>query len=525
MKKPLAKILTFILIITLIFLFTSQQNTNNNVNGFFADAGSFEILSSYQGKGNVLKVDGAKTNWFVARYSLSQYKGKLITIEITADVSREGAAGDIHWQVNNAPSYPTLANINNAASDVWHTVKGRLVITPTDNDPYIYLTTYANNSRNTVYYIANPNVTITEGDGLNPDFSLTPLKSVYANDFLIGNIIDGTYMAGKYFDLLKHHFNIVTSTTTFPIQLAPLSKGGNYQFTYADNMLDLMGRNNIPVHGHVLVWHEVTPDWMFEGTREEVIQNMNNYIAAVLGHFKGRINSWDVVNEAIKKENISNAEARGDWRNCLTPRVNYWAENHWYNKLGADYIELAFRAARAADPNITLYYNDDGLENPNKAEVVRKMIQDINDRYKRETRGTRNLIEGVGSQAHIYDLNLNINNVRTSLEKLISLGIEISISELDISAAGFNRGYGKDSVMSERDETAQAVLYARLMNLYRENSAHIKRITFWGIDDGTSWLSAGNPALFNRNLNAKQAFHALSNPDSFLRQYSGRTRR
>jgi endo-1,4-beta-xylanase len=193
--------------------------------------------------------------------------------------------------------------------------------------------------------------------------------------------------------------------------------------------------------------------------------------------------------------------------------------------LGADYIELAFRAARAADPNVKLYYNDNNLEvNLHKAEVVRKMIQDINDRYKRDTGGTRNLIEGVGTQMHIWGLNQNINNVPASLNKLVSLGIEIAITEVDVSGRWIGMRFGYDTDMIERDAMAQALIYARLMQIFKEYSAHITRVSFWGLSDNTSWFSHHNPTLFDWRLNAKPAFHAVSDPEGFIRQHGGRRR-
>jgi len=528
----LKKCMVLLGIMATIIFFTSQTSPVNNVNGFFADAGSFEILSSYQKRNNVLKVNSAKTKWSIFKYSLDQYKGMPITIEFSADVRREGSSGMLKWQVNNAPGYPSLSELENASSGVWHSMKGKIFLTPTNSNPEFYLTNYGINTP-TILYLANPTVTITVGDPLTPDLSLTPLKSIYKDHFLIGNITnyDGFYMSGKYFDLLKHHYNIVTFNAAYPFQLAPLSEGRTYRFSEADNILDIVVRNNILAHGHVLVWYGDDPAWMTGGSREEVIQNMNDYITTVVRHFKGRVASWDVVNEAIKP-NVTNAEARGDWKKCIINSENAnWVDNRWYSKLGADYIELAFRAARDADPNIILYYNDNDLENQNKAEVVRKMILDINDRYKKETGETRNLIEGVGSQSHFGstvsspNLNVNMNNVRSSLEKLTSLGIEVAITELDILIGGYNRGTGKDTVMSERDALTQALLYARLMNLYREYSSHIKRVTFWGIDDNTSWLSAGNPTLFDWRLNAKLAFHAVSDPDGFISRNGGGVKR
>jgi len=482
----------------------------DNVNGFFADAGSFKI-NDYEGRKNVIKVNGANTRWAIVMYSLSKYAGKEITIQFSADVKRTGSAGNLNWQVNNAPYYPSVTYTENAAQGVWHKMRGRLLVTPTNANPYLYLTNWENDAKKTVYYIAEPVITIIEGDIANPDLTLKPLKSVYEKDFLIGNITDGTYLSGKHFDLLKHHYNAVTLTSTYPFVLAPEKDA--YRWETADQQIDLMRRNNIYVHGHCLVWHELAPKWMTTGTRAEVEKNLNEYIAAVLAHFKGKIKSWDVVNEAFR-DGLSAADAAGDWKKCLRNSKNGWTQNPWYNKLGADYVELAFRAARAADPDITLYYNDYGLEDLNKAEAVRKMIKDINDRYKKETGGERNLIEGVGSQSHLYEFkNFDINKARSSLEKLISLGIEVAVSELDLSVTSYERGNGKDTVMSEADAAEQAKCYAELFKLYKEYSKYIKRVTMWGMDDGTSWISVGNPCLFDWKLNAKKAFYAVSEPD------------
>ncbi|MCL2264680.1 MAG: endo-1,4-beta-xylanase [Treponema sp.] len=514
-------------------LFLSQQSPVNNVNGFTADPGSYEILSNYQGKNNVLKVDVSKAQGVLARYSLDQYRGRPITIEFSADVRREGSSGTLMWQMSNSPYYPEITAIQNAEPNKWHNMRGRVIVTPAQNGwSAIYLTNWGV-PLNTTIYIANPIVTITTGNPFTPDFSLTSLKTIYTNHFKIGNIINDEYMTESYYNLLKHHYNsVIPQYNLVPSFLAPANKGGVYQWTDADRIVNQAIKDNMEVaHGMHLVWHESTPAWMTEGTREEVIQNMNNYITTVVRHFRGRINSWVVVNEAVR-DGLTTRDARGDWRNCLNDsqnRINIHSPNNeWYNKLGSDYIELAFRAARAADPEITLYYNDHGLEDVNKAEVVRKMIQDINDRYKRETRGNRNLIDGVGSQAHIYDLNLNMNNVRAALDKLVSLGIEISITEMDIPIGGWpdvGEARGLDSVMSESDAIAQALLYARLMQLYKEYSSHISRVSFWCMDDNRSWLSKGNPTLFDFHLNAKLSFHAVSDPDGFIRQYGGRTRR
>jgi endo-1,4-beta-xylanase len=521
MKPKLNPALGGLLALPLMFAACSTSTLPGSVltSGFQADAPSYQVVDlPLEQRQDVIKVRGADTQWAIVTYSLKEYQGKEITIQFSADVKRTGAAGNLNWQVNNAPDYPTVAYLENAAAGVWHHMRGRRVVTPVDNNPVLYLTNWENNAHNTIYYIANIILTIEEGSSISPNLALPPLKSAYKNDFRIGTILGSAFSSGHYFELLKHHCNVVTSIETYPIMLASAGRG-KYRWEMADMVVNLAGSNNIPVHGHVLAWHEASPAWITKGSRAEVISNLEQYITDVLTHFKGRIASWDVVNEAIR-DNLSSADAAGDWRKCVRS-----SENPWFDALGADYIEIAFRAARAADPDITLYYNDyfhyewnNGrwYGGPNKPEAVRKMIEDINTRYKIETGGVRNLIEGVGTQSHFMGMDVNPDNVRLTLEKFKTLGVEIAVSELDISTAGYVRGEGNDSVMTAQDEMKQAESYAKLFNVYREYAPYISRVTFWGIDDGTSWLSAGNPCILTGSSTPKKPFTRSAIPPPSL---------
>jgi len=345
-----------------------------------------------------------------------------------------------------------------------------------------------------------------------PPFQLFHINKL-GESILIGNIIKPEYMSGPYFRLIKTHCDIVTPENALkPEYIAPAAKGGDYRWNTpqkpgssgADHMVDSMIENNIKVHGHVLVWHEQTPPWMWEGSKEDVKANMIQYIQDVLGHFKGRVQSWDVVNEAVRNY----LPSVGDWKQALS-----MDDNPWYAALGADYIELAYRAARRADPDITLYYNERGLDDQTKAEVVCRMIQDINSKYKAEG-NTRNLIEGIGIESHYFPYNLNvegIENTEKTIEKFIDIGVEIAISELDISMVDFDPIYNvdKSSLLPNTDAQVQANMYVSLFKLYRKYKQHIKRVSLWGLDDKTSWQSKGNPCLFDKNLNPKKAFFSI----------------
>jgi len=317
-------------------------------------------------------------------------------------------------------------------------------------------------------------------------------------------------MTGPYFRLIKIHCDILTPENALkPEYIAPAEKGGDYKWntpqkpgsTGADHMVNYLLKNDIKVHGHVLVWHNQTPAWMWAGSKKEVEENLVQYIHDVLDHFRGKIKSWDVINEVIR-DGLSSIE---DWKKAL--RIQ---DNPWYSVLGADYIELAYRTARQADPEITLYYNDYDLDNQDKADAVCKMIKDINDKYRAEG-NTRNLIEGIGIQCHYTSDNVNIDNAEKTIKKFIDIEIEISISELDVRVGDYDPScsIGKSSPLPETDALVQAEIYVSLFKLYRKYRGSIKRVSMWGLDDKNSWQSKGNPCLFDRNLNPKKAFFVV----------------
>jgi len=342
--------------------------------------------------------------------------------------------------------------------------------------------------------------------------ALPALKDVYKDYFPIGNILTGRYLMDEYQELLISQFNTVTAENQMkPDNLVPRDKGGQYNFGPADYMVNEVLKYGITVHGHTLVWHKQTPAWMTTGTPAQVKENMISYINTVLAHYKGKVISWDVVNEAIR-ERINPGDQDLSWRTQLRE------DSGWFKALGADYIELAFRTARAADPDIELYFNDYNLDNQRKVQVTVNMIKDINDRYKAEG-NSRNLIDGVGMQAH-YGTSTSASNVRTSIQKFKDIGIKIAISELDVeikSVGSGSFGTGRNTATTEVEQRIQAITYAELFNVFKENKDHITRVTMWGMDDEFSWKSLGNPCLWDGELKPKQAFWAVVDPKKTLR--------
>jgi endo-1,4-beta-xylanase len=322
------------------------------------------------------------------------------------------------------------------------------------------------------------------------------LKEAWEPYFMVGNVVSHSVIGGSRQAILKRHFNLLTAENEMkPIFIQP--EKGSFSFYSADALVNAVLEDGFKVHGHTLAWHQQSPDWMNrEGiSRAEAVENLATYAKTVTAHFKGRVISWDVLNEAMGDSPQNPANWKGTLRD--TP---------WLKAIGPDYVEIVFLAAREGDPDAKLYYNDYNLDNRNKALAVYNMVKEINEKYPNVN--GRPLIDGIGMQGH-YRLGTNVANVEQSLKRFISLGVEVGITELDVQA-------GTTPVLSRILAAEQGRLYARLFSLFQENAAGISRVTIWGLYDAASWRRDANPTLFDRELQAKPAFFAALDPAAFL---------
>lgn len=327
--------------------------------------------------------------------------------------------------------------------------------------------------------------------------NIPSLQETFQNYFLMGNIVSGPAFESPRFDVLKYHFNIATAENAMKPDSLQREKGA-FTFAQADGMVDRVLAAGMKMHGHTLAWHQQSPSWMnYEGIgRQEAVDNLVNHTKTVAEHFRGRVVSWDVLNEAIG-DNPPNPQ---DWRASLR-------QTPWYKAIGAEYIGIVFRAAREADPEARLYYNDYNLDNKNKALAVYQMVKELNE--QNPDVGGRPLIDGIGMQGH-YRIGTNPEDVASSLERFISLGVEVSVTELDVQA-------GAEGVLSESQAVDQGLVYAQLFKVFKEYAPHIARVTFWGLEDSMSWRAVQNPTLFDKNLQAKPAFYGVADPDAYIR--------
>lgn len=322
------------------------------------------------------------------------------------------------------------------------------------------------------------------------DFSLF---EAYEDHFLLGTIYtDAARSSDK--DLILKHFNVITPENLMkPQYMQP--KEGEFDYKESDEMIGFAEKNEIPVVGHTLAWHQQSGRWMGVnvGDRQEAIEQLKSHIMNVAGNYKGKILAWDVVNEAIN-DGVS-LPKDGDWTKCLR-------QTQWLSSIGPDYLAMAFTFAREADPDAKLYYNDYNLNNKGKADIVYAMVKDFQEQ------GIP--IDGIGMQGH-YNVDTSIGTVEYSLNRFSELGVEVSITELDI---GVNSA--APTGLTKEQEIAQANKYAELFLLLKDYSDIIERVTFWGYVDHKSWRSDNFPCLFNKDKSPKEAAYAVLEPEMYL---------
>lgn len=471
--------------------------------GGFSPRSGNEVLTqtdeARRGGGYALKVENRTAGWHGPSVRIEPYitqgKAYLLTLWVKL-IDPEEARIQVSTQIGEgtAATYGNITAKTLTPADGWVRLQGACRYTNLSSG-FITIYVESPNSPAASFYIDD---VLIEELGVPPIVleNISPLHSRYQDQFLIGNIASVSDLEGVRFELLTKHFNAVTAENAMkPAALQP--NKGEFTFDAADTIVNAAAAQGMKIHGHTLAWHQQSPAWMnYEDIpRDEAIENLTVHAKTVAEHFKGRVISWDVLNEAI----IDNPPNPQDWRASLR-------HSPWYKAIGPEYIEMVFKAAREADPGAKLYYNDYNLDNQNKSIAVYNMVKDLNE--ANPDVGGRPLIDGVGMQGH-YRVHTNPANVALSLERFAGLGLEISITELDVQA-------GADSTLTETQAVEQALVYAALFKAFKAHGDRIARVTFWGLDDGASWRSVSSPVLFDKNLQAKPAFYGVENPEDFI---------
>jgi endo-1,4-beta-xylanase len=339
--------------------------------------------------------------------------------------------------------------------------------------------------------------------------TLAPMKNGFADKFMFGNIFNPSDVSASEVTnkMLTRHYNVLTAENNMkPDQLS--NGKGSYNFSTADRMVNAAIASGFKVVGHTLLWHSQIPQWQKDISPSTALEDMKKYITDVVGHFKGKIYSWDVLNEAFP-----DSGSYSSWKTSM--RTN----NPWFKAIGSDFVYEGFLAARLADPGALLYYNDYNTDNQSRAAVIRDMVKDVNERYKKAyPNETRLLIEGIGMQEH-HNTGVSASAIRNTLNMFKPLGVKISVSELDVLIVTYQEfapyGHGPNKQNSITGDTKtnglkrQAELYKQYFKVYLEFSDIIERVSFWGVTDNQSWRSAALPLLFDENGNTKDAYYSV----------------
>src|SRR3954447_14906794 len=248
------------------------------------------------------------------------------------------------------------------------------------------------------------------------------IKETYAKDFLIGMAGDlpGNY-SGVQNGLVKGKFGVVTPENT--LKPGPVHPQENtWSFERPDALVKWCEENHIVLHGHTLVWHAQTGNWFFEGgDKDAVTRRLKEHITTLVGRYKGKIRSWDVVNEAIN-----------DGGNAETGKTENLRNSRWLQTLGPEFLTLAFKFAHEADPDARLYYNDYNIEaGPKHASSMVLLKRLITDGAP---------IHGVGIQGHWSTATVPYAAIDKAIADYASLGLKVSISELDVTIRGASGG-------------------------------------------------------------------------------------
>jgi|ERR1035438_4170073 endo-1,4-beta-xylanase len=319
-------------------------------------------------------------------------------------------------------------------------------------------------------------------------------EAAQGSGMLIGTAVRPAQLSElAYSSTLAREFNMVEPEDALKWEVVHPDPE-RYDFSQADRVVDFANRNDMKVRGHTLVWHRQNPKWLTDGkfTADELAAILEKHIKTVVGHYRGRIFAWDVVNEAF--DEIHPGALRSTiWRD--QPGIGL-AKN------GSAYIERCFRWAREADPQALLFYNEAEAEVVNaKSDAIYAMIRDFRQR------GVP--IDGIGFQMHIANLRADVPSISANIERFTALGIQVHITEMDVALPVDAEGSA-----SPDDLQRQADIYRRIASACLEHPG-CTAIQTWGFTDKYSWIGShskktqGAALPFDHNYQKKPAHEAL----------------
>lgn len=264
----------------------------------------------------------------------------------------------------------------------------------------------------------------------------------------------------------------------------------SFTFSQADELVSFAGSNGMSVHAHTLIWHAdyQVPAFM-KSYGGDFAAMLKNHVQTIVSHFRGKVVSWDVVNEALADDG--------------EPTIgNGLRSTVFSQKMGLAFIDRAFIDARAADPQVDLYYNDYNIEAG--GQKTRNMLALVDGM---RSRGVP--ITGVGFQMHVLIDWPSISAIESSLKAAADRGLKVKITELDVSMKNAYSSFTLEAAERQKQRYHDIVAaYLRAVP-----AAQRAGITVWGVWDADSWINEPSrpdwPLLFDANFKAKPALQGF----------------
>lgn len=316
------------------------------------------------------------------------------------------------------------------------------------------------------------------------------------------NLNLGVAVANDYLTNPKNHaivernFNQITTENRMKMTFLHPAEN-TFTFATADAYVAYAKAHHMTVHAHTLIWHKdyQVPEFMksYPGGKADFLAMLKNHVTTLVSHFKGRVQSWDVVNEAI--------EDNGSYRDTV-----------FYRKAGPDFIDQAFINARAADPTVDLYYNDYDTEQAGvKFEFMKTMIDGLLAR--------KVPITGVGFQMHVRLDFPTREAFKTVFKSMVDRGLKVKISELDVPVNNQHGVVAASATLTAALAKRQRQRYCEIVKVYLDTVPENLRggITVWGVRDSESWIpetpewkgKSDWPLLFDANGHEKPAYQGV----------------
>ncbi len=285
----------------------------------------------------------------------------------------------------------------------------------------------------------------------------------------------------EYRRIASDKFNLLTPENDMKFGVIE-QRQGTFDFSRADAIMTFARANSLWVRGHTLVWGQDLPDWLVNGhfTRQQAIDILKTYILTVVGHFKGQVIAWDVVNEAMDGSQLKNT--------------------FWLQTIGPDYIPLAFEWAHQADPQAALFYNDWGDDEAGpKFDAILSMMNTL------RSQGVH--VDGVGMETHIgFGATFKPEDVATNMARLKAAGLSVEVSEMDVQLGGLP---GDSNAKLQE----QADIFGQMATMCKA-AGNCRSFTVWGVCDRYTWLTKvvanpQHPLLFDANYQPKPAYAAV----------------